>query len=102
MANQEPIYLEVLTAEKCPFSSKAVKLAKAVVSKTKGTKFVMRELSLDSDEGQAKAKEMDIEATPAITINGRLAFVGVPSKPQLQTAISLELQRMKERNSCFF
>jgi len=97
----EPIYIEVMTSPNCVHSPKAVKVAKRAVSMRRDP-IILREVSIATEEGMRRAQEFGISATPTITINGRVAYVGVPTQETMDGMIAETLKSEKERNSYFF
>ncbi len=97
----DPIYIEVITSPNCPHSPKALKVASKFVSKCKFP-VIVHESSIITEEGQARADELSLESTPAILINGRLTFVGVPSKDELKNAVLEAKAKELDRNTYFF
>jgi protein-disulfide isomerase len=97
----DPIFIEVITSPNCPHSPKALKVAKQLVSKFKFP-VILQESSIITEEGQARAYEFNVDSTPAILINGRIAFVGVPTVHELKDAVMEVKSREEERNTYFF
>lgn len=64
--------------------------------------ILLREVSIASREGAEIAKGQEIDSTPAIMINGSLAYVGVPSPGTMQQLLSETVKKETERNSYFF
>ena len=50
--------------------------------------FSYREIDISSADGQELADRHSVRAVPATIINGRLTFVGVPSRQSAEKAIS--------------
>ena len=96
-----PILIEVLTSPDCPHSPRALKIAKHTVAGLR-MPAVVREVSIATDEGKARAMECEIAATPTITINGRIAYVGVPSQKKMLALLDYAIDREKESTSYFF
>ena len=94
------IYVEVLTSPNCVFSPRAMKIARSLARKRKN--MVLLEVSIATNEGMERAKEFDAKATPAIAINGRLVYVGVPTPEDFDSILSTESAKEKERTSYFF
>ncbi|NYZ75872.1 thioredoxin family protein [Candidatus Micrarchaeota archaeon] len=97
----DPIYIEVITSPNCPHSPKALKIASRFVSKCKFP-VIVHESSIITEEGQAMADELSLESTPAILINGRLTFVGVPTSDELRGAVMEAKAKEHDRNTYFF
>lgn len=97
----DPIYIEVITSPSCPHSPKALKVTSRFVSKCKFP-VIVHESSILTEEGQARADELSLQSTPAILINGRLTFVGVPTPHELKNAVLEAKEKEEERNTYFF
>ena len=97
----DPIFIEIITSPNCPHSPKALKVASKLVSKCKFP-VILRESSLETEEGQARAYEFLVESTPAILINGKLTFVGVPTAGELKDAVVEAQAKERDRNTYFF
>ncbi len=50
--------------------------------------FSYREVDLNSPDGQELAERHAVRAVPATIINGRLTFVGVPSRQSVEMALA--------------
>ncbi|MEW6329367.1 MAG: thioredoxin family protein [Candidatus Micrarchaeota archaeon] len=96
-----PILVEVLTSPDCPHSPRALKIAKHTVAGLRAP-VIVREISVATEEGRARAQEFEIAATPTITINGRIAYVGVPTSKKMLALLDYAIQREKESASYFF
>ncbi|OIO20757.1 hypothetical protein COV61_01885 [Candidatus Micrarchaeota archaeon CG11_big_fil_rev_8_21_14_0_20_47_5] len=94
------IYLEVITSPNCPHSPRAVRLAQNVLKEMHGVAF--QEVSMITSQGMQIAQAYGVNATPAIVLNGRISFVGVPAKKVLQKMLDEELKKETEKNSYFF
>jgi len=97
----DPIFIEIITSPNCPHSPRALKLARKLVSKFKFP-VILQECSIVTEEGQAKAYELNVESTPAILINGRVTFVGVPTANELMDAVMQVKSKEDYRNTYFF
>ncbi len=97
----DPIYIEVLTSPNCVHSPKAMRVARMAVMRS-GDAIILREVSIASAEGADRAEALRVEATPAIMINGAIAYVGVPTLGALRRMVSETVAKEKERNSYFF
>jgi len=95
------IFVEIVTSPNCPYSPKAIKLAKELVSKIRFP-LILKEISLATEEGLTRAGQFEITATPTIAINGRVAFVGVPTKNDLLAAIMEIREKESETDSSYF
>ncbi|MDD5317994.1 MAG: thioredoxin family protein [Candidatus ainarchaeum sp.] len=96
----EQVYLEVVTSPNCVHSPKAMKLARSLARKRGDV--VLVEVSIATNEGLERAKAFNIQATPTIAVNGKVAFVGVPTAEALCAMVIEEQRREKERTSYFF
>ena len=97
----DPIHIEVITSPNCVHSPAAMRVARRTI---KGSKepILLREVSIASREGAEMAKGLELKSTPAILINGSLAYVGVPSQGAMQQLLSETVKKETERNSYFF
>jgi len=77
-----------------------LRVARSIAKRKKN--IVLMEVSIATSEGMERAKEFDVTATPTIAVNGRVAYVGVPSPEQLEGILLEESRREKERTSYFF
>jgi glutaredoxin len=50
--------------------------------------FSYREIDISSPDGQELAERHSIRAVPASIINGRLTFVGVPTRQSIEKALA--------------
>ncbi len=98
----EPIYINVITSPNCPYSPKAVKIARKVTTKKYGAQVCIREVSIVTPEGENMAESYRLDSTPAFTINGKVAFVGVPEVSLLSKLIKDEIHNERCRSSYFF
>ncbi|MBI4399239.1 thioredoxin family protein [Candidatus Micrarchaeota archaeon] len=98
----EPVYVEIVTAPNCPHSPKALKIALTIASKTHDVPIVVREISVATDEGRGLAEDYAIDATPTITINGKIAYIGVPSINAFNLLVKDFLRSERYRNNYFF
>lgn len=97
----DPIYIEVITSPNCVHSPEAMKVARKIIKGSKAP-ILLREVSIASREGAEIAKGLELGSTPAIMINGSLAYVGVPSQGAMQQMLSETVKKETERNSYFF
>jgi hypothetical protein len=96
----DPVYLEVVTSPNCVHSPKALKIARSLARKQ--ANLVLIEVSIATNEGMERAKEYNVQATPTFAVNGKVAFVGIPTPEVLQTILTDEERKEKERMSYFF
>ncbi|VVC72168.1 Thioredoxin [uncultured archaeon] len=97
---KDSVYLEVVTSPNCVHSPKAMRVARNIARKQ--ANLILLEVSIATNEGLERAKEYNVQATPTIAINGKVAFVGVPTPQALHDIIVEEQAREKERTSYFF
>ncbi|MEE8494735.1 MAG: thioredoxin family protein [Nitrospirales bacterium] len=50
--------------------------------------FSYREVDITTEDGQELANRHSIRAVPATIINGRLTFIGVPSRQSIEKALA--------------
>lgn len=55
--------------------------------------FNYREVDINSPDGQELAERHSIRAVPATIIDGRLTFIGVPSRQSAEKALQLKMQQ---------
>jgi len=55
--------------------------------------FSYREVDIGSPDGQELAERHSIRAVPATIIDGRLTFIGVPSRQSAEKALQLKMQQ---------
>lgn len=55
--------------------------------------FGYREVDITTPDGQELANRHSVRAVPATIIDGRLTFVGVPTRQSAEKALQLKLQR---------
>ncbi len=98
----DSIHLEILTSPNCPYSPRALRIAQRVINHYKSVPILLREVSVATHEGEEMAEAYEIDSTPTFTINGKVAFVGVPAAKVLSQLIKEELEKERFRNSYFF
>ena len=54
--------------------------------------FSYREVDINSNDGQELANRHAVRAVPATIIDGRLTFIGVPSRQSAEKALQLKMQ----------
>jgi len=54
--------------------------------------FGYREIDINSRDGQDLANRHSVRAVPATIIDGRLTFVGVPSRQSAEKALQLKMR----------
>lgn len=70
------------TCSACPSAKSLFKQLRAKYS------FSYREVDITSPDGQELAERHAIRAVPATIINGRLTFIGVPSRQSAEKALT--------------
>lgn len=95
-----PTFVEVITSPNCPHSPRAVRMAARVVGEKKNVHFV--EVSMVTHQGQEVAQAYGVSATPVIAINGRVVYVGIPTKLRLEGMIASAVREENERTNYFF
>jgi glutaredoxin len=55
--------------------------------------FSYREVDINSNDGQDLANRHSIRAVPATIIDGRLTFIGVPSRQSAEKALQQKIQQ---------
>jgi glutaredoxin len=55
--------------------------------------FNYREIDITTESGQELADRHSIRAVPATIIDGRLTFIGVPSRQSAEKALALRMNR---------
>lgn len=55
--------------------------------------FSYREVDINSNDGQELAARHSVRAVPATIIDGRLTFVGVPSRQSAEKALQQKIQQ---------
>ncbi len=70
------------TCSACPSAKQLFKEMRAKHS------FSYREIDIGSEDGQELAERHSIRAVPATIINGRLTFIGVPSRQSVEKALA--------------
>lgn len=70
------------TCSACPSAKSLFKQLRTKYS------FSYREVDITSQDGQELAERHSIRAVPATIINGRLTFIGVPSRQSAEKALT--------------
>lgn len=83
--------VEVITSPDCIKSGKAVRIVREVASKMAGV--LLYEVTLVSEAGRQYAASLDVKATPAIVVNGKVAYEGLPRKEKAERLIMLNSTR---------
>jgi glutaredoxin len=58
--------------------------------------FSYREIDITTPNGQELADRHSIRAVPATIIDGKLTFIGVPSRQSAEKALQLKIQRQPQ------
>jgi glutaredoxin len=58
--------------------------------------FSYREVDITTPNGQELADRHSIRAVPATIIDGKLTFIGVPSRQSAEKALQLKIQRQQQ------
>jgi glutaredoxin len=74
------------TCAACPSAKNLWKQLRAKYS------FTYREVDITTPDGQELANRHAIRAVPATIIDGRLTFIGVPSRESAEKALQLRLR----------
>ncbi|RMH37785.1 MAG: thioredoxin family protein [Nitrospirae bacterium] len=75
----------LLVSSSCPACPSAKSLWKQLRTKYS---FSYREIDISTPAGQELAERHAVRAVPATIINGRLTFVGVPSRQSAEKALT--------------
>jgi glutaredoxin len=75
------------TCSACPAAKNLFKQLRAKYS------FSYREVDITTPDGQELAERHAVRAVPATIIDGRLTFVGVPSRQSAEKALELKLKQ---------
>jgi small redox-active disulfide protein 1 len=93
-------YIEIITSPNCPHSPKAVRVAQKVVSEMNSV--ILHEVSMITEAGRARAEQYGVESTPAIAVNGQIAYVGVPGEKRLKHIIDDAVREERQKTNYFF
>lgn len=80
------ITIKLLTSPTCPYCPRAREVVKKLVEEEKD--IVALELSVTTDEGLKEAMRFGISGVPALIINDREVFLGVPNISELRRVLS--------------
>lgn len=83
------IKINVFTTTKCPYCKKAMEMIKDVANKHK--EIVWKQTSIDEFSGRKEAMNYGIPAVPAIAINGKLVFIGLPTEEEFTIEVENKL-----------
>lgn len=92
MAN--PILVEVLTASGCSHCFQAQARVQSVVSEFQGDQVRYRVVNVIEELDYAV--QLGVLSTPAVAIDGTLAFASLPSAKKLHVAVNARLQAVRE------
>ena len=76
-----PKKVVVLTSPTCPYCPRAVMLARKMAARGLAE---AKEVSIATTEGRKLAVRHGIQGVPTILIDGKVAFVGVPSEAEFE------------------
>lgn len=85
------VEINVLKTKMCPHCPKASELARRVAQRI-GNGTVVKETFLDTPEGGKVAMKYRVMTVPAIVINNKLKFMGMPSEDALLKAVQIEMK----------
>ena len=85
------IKIELITSTACPACVTIKERLMTVIEELDQTRINFREIGVL--ENLDYAVKLGVLSTPAIVINGKLAFSSVPSLKKLQNVLQLHLQR---------
>lgn len=72
----------ILVSKECPYCPKAVELMVELSKKNKDV--IWRTVEATSIDGRRLIRKYGIDAVPAFVVNGKLAYVGMPEKKELE------------------
>jgi glutaredoxin len=84
------VRIDLFTSVFCPHSKEASNLMKNMASRFRG-EIDCNEIHIETSEGRKKARIIGVKATPTVVVDGRIAFVGVPSREDLVREITKRL-----------
>lgn len=87
--NTKTVTVEVFTSKKCPYCEKAMQMVKTVSKKYR--EMVWKQTSVDEFQGRRQALNYGVPAVPAIVIEGRLVFIGLPTPKEFEDEISKKI-----------
>jgi len=87
--NTKTVNVDVFTKDNCPFCPKAMDLVKEMSTKYRA--LIWKQINVDNFLGRKEALNYGIPAVPAIVINGRLIFVGLPTKEEFEEEIQRKI-----------
>lgn len=79
------IEILVLTSQKCPYCPKTLTLVKRLSRRFK--EMVWKTMDINTLEARRLVRQLGIDSVPAILINGKLHFIGLPRKIDLEKRI---------------
>lgn len=94
-------FVEIVTSPECSRSRKALRALRRFARRRR-EKIILREVSIITEEGMERAMDINAYATPTIAINGRIAFVGVPSVRDMERIFEKAREMEIEGRSYFF
>lgn len=84
------VKVDIFTSVFCRHSPDAVNAMKRIAAGFKG-KIEWNEISIETSEGKEKARTIGIGHVPTVLIDGKIVFVGPPSKQELASEITKRL-----------
>ena len=84
------VRIDIFTSVFCRHSPAAVNAMKRIAPDFKG-RIEWNEVSIETSEGKEKAGIMGIDHVPTVVIDGKVIFVGPPSKDELASEITKRL-----------
>ncbi|RLG17067.1 thioredoxin [Nanoarchaeota archaeon] len=89
---RKKVLIQIITSPTCPYCPLAVEMAERV---SKALDVDFEEVSVATQKGLELARKHGIMGVPAILINGKLAFEGVPpSDLYLARAVKKEMENV--------
>ena len=79
----------------CPYCPYAIEVVRRVIPQF-GDKVQVEEVNAWTPDGQLRAAKYRVYAVPAIAIDGRVRFVGVPNEEELAKVLKEESQRLSQ------
>ena len=75
----------ILVSRECPYTPKAIELLKEITKKNRDV--IWRTVEATSVEGRQIIRRYGVDAVPAFIINGKLGYVGLPTKQEIESKI---------------
>lgn len=87
--NAKVISVQIFTSDDCPYCPKAMEMVKELSKKYR--EVVWTQTSIDKFAGRKQALTFGIPAVPAIVIDGKLIFIGLPTSNEFETEIQKKI-----------